>query len=173
MTWIGTVSGRRIDYESPDESQISILDIAEGLSKIPRFAGQSENFYSVAQHCVECSYRSAEPLKALLHDSAEAYMGDAPTPLKDLLGEAWRTIEDRLQAAIYRRFGVDPSKSAELKSVDHRMLFTERRDFQPRHADWGWECEPYPDRLMAWPWATARDRYLLRFGELRGAKAVA
>ncbi len=56
--------------------------------KLPHFAGQIEQPYSVAQHCVEASYLCNEPLRAFLHDASEAYTGDAPTPLKDLLGDA-------------------------------------------------------------------------------------
>lgn len=172
MSWIGTVSGRRIDYLKPDPSEIEIEDIAEGLSKIPRFCGQTEDFYSVAQHCVLCSYRSDEPLKALLHDASEAVMGDCPSPLKNLLGAAWRDIEDRIQRVIYEKYGVDPGKSAALKEIDHRLLFSERRDLQPRHAPWGWNRRPYPERVTAWPWKTARAKYLARFYELNAALAA-
>ena len=166
MTWIGTVSGRRIDFLNPDSREIVIEDIAEGLAKQPRFCGQIEQPYSVAQHCVECSYRSDEPLRALLHDASEAYTGDCPSPLKELLGDAWRSIEDRVQTAIYAKFGVAAGKSAALKDIDHRMLFTERRDFQPRHAPWEWRRNPYPEELLCWPWKTARSKYLQRFYEL-------
>ena len=167
MTWIGTVSGRKIDFLNPDPNEICIEDIACGLSKMPRFCGQLEEPYSVAQHCVECSYLSTEPLKTLLHDGSEAFTGDCPSPLKELLGDVWKSIENRIQQAIYDRFGInDHSKSEELKSIDQRMMFTERRDFQPRHAAWEWRRNPYPEVLDCWPWKVARQKYLSRFWEL-------
>jgi hypothetical protein len=167
MTWIGTVSGRKIDFLDPDPNEICISDIACGLSKLPRFCGQLEEPYSVAQHCVECSYLSTEPLKTLLHDGSEALTGDCPSPLKELLGDVWRDIENRVQRAIYIKFGItDFSKSAELKTIDQRMMFTERRDFQPRHAPWEWKRNPYPEPLDCWPWKTAYRKFLDRFFEL-------
>lgn len=165
--WIGTATGHRIDYEQPDLSEITIEDIATALSKQVRFCGNVDEPYSTAQHSVEGSYRCDKALKFLLHDASEAWTNDCPTPLKNLLGDAWRTIEDRLQLAVYQKFGVDTElRDPVIKTTDRRMLFTERRDFQSHGADWGWAIEPYPERLECWPWQTARDRFLSRFDQL-------
>lgn len=109
-----TESGCWIDYVEPDPDQIVLADIALGLSRAPRFAGQTKHFFSVAQHSMLVQ-RLLPPtvpavmhVVALLHDGAEAYMGDLPSPLKRLL-PAYKAIEDRLLRCIYTRFGVDPS----------------------------------------------------------------
>jgi len=87
MTWIGTVSGERLDYLNPLPERIRIEDIATGLSNgASRFVGQLEKRYTVAQHSVMVAYtvwvETKDPvisMQALLHDASEAYTGDCPT----------------------------------------------------------------------------------------------
>lgn len=53
--YISTHSGHKLHLLNPEAKQISIVDIAMGLSRICRFGGQCERFYSVAEHCVRAS----------------------------------------------------------------------------------------------------------------------
>jgi len=87
MSWILTATGRRLDLTGSTANDIDPLDIAQGLSRACRFAGQTTAFYSVAQHSVLASYYvpPEDALPALLHDAAEAYLGDLTGPLKRLL----------------------------------------------------------------------------------------
>ena len=104
---IYTRSGRYFDLLNPDPNEIDIDDIASALSKITRFTGHGRFAYSVAEHSVHCA--SLVPpdyaLEALLHDAQEAYLGDVSSPLKALLPE-YRAIEHRVQAHIFRSFGL-------------------------------------------------------------------
>ena len=105
-TAIDTKSGLVLDFADPDPSQISLEDIAAGLSMVCRFGGQALAFYSVAQHAVlvrrlvEQAGRSDLALSALHHDSHEAYACDIPAPLKRVIREAYKPVADRLDAAI-------------------------------------------------------------------------
>lgn len=138
MTWILTASGRHFDFADPQPDQIDIADIAEGLSKECRFAGQCMVFYSVAQHS-EIASRVVSPdfaLEALLHDAAEAYCKDIPLPLKRMLPD-YKAIERRIDAAIRARFGLPAECSAAVKHADLVLLATERRDLM-RHDDTPW-----------------------------------
>jgi len=87
MSWILTATGRRLDLTGSTADDIHPQDIAQGLSRACRFAGQTTAFYSVAQHSVLASYHvpPEDALHALLHDAAEAYLGDLTGPLKRLL----------------------------------------------------------------------------------------
>lgn len=82
---------------------------------------------SVAEHCVLMSYAVApeHALWALLHDAAEAYVGDMVRPLKHAM-PAYRAVEDRLMLAICDRFGLDYTCPTEVKAADNRILRDER-----------------------------------------------
>ncbi|MEM4379972.1 MAG: hypothetical protein QXL01_04720, partial [Thermoplasmatales archaeon] len=83
--WIETYSGKKFDYLA--QSELDIEDIAHALSNLCRFNGHTRVFYSVAEHSVNVSSMVPPELKiaALLHDAAEAYIGDVPSPLKQLI----------------------------------------------------------------------------------------
>ncbi|XBS71123.1 HD family hydrolase [Acerihabitans sp. KWT182] len=138
MTWITTFTGRHFDYASPNIDSICISDIAHALSNECRYAGHCPQFYSVAQHSVLTSMivPPAFALEALLHDAAEAYCKDLPSPLKHLLPDYF-AIESRIDALIRRRFGLPEIMSPEVKRADLIMLATEHRDLEiDPHTEW-------------------------------------
>lgn len=88
-----TITGYQADAFGLRPEDVRIDDIAISLSHICRFGGHVRFHYSVAQHCVYAcdhviEYETeglAEPvvrLHALLHDAAEAYIGDQVSPNK-------------------------------------------------------------------------------------------
>jgi hypothetical protein len=117
MGWIQSVSGKRVSVTEPEESMIDIGDIAHALSLLCRFNGHGTKFYSVAEHSVHVSYeiQSELALAGLLHDAAEAYLGDVPSPLKKYLNE-FKVFEDKMERTIAASFGVraEDLKCAEL-----------------------------------------------------------
>lgn len=103
---IRLLSGAMFDYADPGACAVEIGDIAGALSKVCRFAGHLPQFYSVAQHAVNVS-RIVPPdhaFTALMHDTAEAFTNDLPTPLKHAF-PAFRDLEARIEAAMAARFG--------------------------------------------------------------------
>lgn len=114
---IETYSGKYFDYDDPRPEHISAYDIARALSNICRFGGHTDRFWSVASHAVLVSWVVEEEMKAgpelayaaLHHDSHEAYIGDVVTPLKQMLGDVYRDLRCRVDAAIGTALGVDPS----------------------------------------------------------------
>ena len=173
MSWIATSVGRKLDYLCPDAQQISLTDIAVGLSNVARFAGQTNRHYSVAAHSVMCSRMCPEaPLHALLHDAPEAYMGDCPRPLKQALGHRWKYIEDMLLECILVKYGLEPKLPNCVKEVDDRMLFTERRELQPHGPDWGWELAPYDIQLPKWSHEQAAREFIEQFTMLAAEASV-
>jgi hypothetical protein len=93
---------------------------------------------------------------ALLHDAHEAYIGDLATPIKWLMPPNvrrwWDALADRVDAAIYRHFGIPPPTSAiqaVVKRADDRMLATEVRQFMlPPPRPWGIAAEPYSQEVL-------------------------
>lgn len=128
-----THSGIEFDVCRPDPDLIEIEDIAHALSHICRFTGHTKHFYSVAQHSYLCAtlVPTEHALEALLHDAAEAYIGDVSNPLKAQL-PGYQMIEFRLEQAIRQRFGLPAKKTPWIKEADLQMLAAEKAQLMPQ-----------------------------------------
>jgi hypothetical protein len=152
---IETASGQRYDFENPDPDTVILEDIAHALSNVCRFAGHIRRFNSVAEHSVLVSNilkaqghdRDAQRV-GLLHDGHEAYIWDAPSPVKPLLGDTFKRlgrIADEVIAAKFLREGYDADsfKKPHIKAADRTALVVEGRALLPvgpTDAEW----EPLP-----------------------------
>ena len=128
--WIQTFSGKKFNLFNPNPDDILIEDIAHSLSNLARFNGHTDKFYSVAQHSVYCSFKSPHRLSlaALLHDGAEAYLGDIVSPLKSFLCD-YLPFEDALYALIAEKYISDSLTVDDYRlihNIDLRMLATEK-----------------------------------------------
>jgi len=118
----------------PTEEDIVIEDVAHALSLLSRAGGHSEQFYSVAQHCINCAnealargYSERIQLACLLHDASEAYIGDVTRPFKKHL-LYYLEIEEKLQSTIWHILGITQLTGTEEKKVyeiDDAMLYHE------------------------------------------------
>lgn len=122
-----TYTGKTINPYNVRPDDICIEDIAHGLSLLCRYSGQCNKFYSVAEHSIimaVCSWLPGNPLAKLLHDAAEAYIGDIIRPIKRKLSK-FRQFENNFMYAIAYKFGLAPSIFATVKKADNIMLATE------------------------------------------------
>jgi len=116
------------------EYRFDMRDIALGLSRSYRYAGQSS--FTVAKHSIIVAQvvydmtRCPELAKrALLHDAPEAFMCEVPQPCRTLKTVEWRLLEEGLQTAIYGEFissahnlAID---EAFIKLVDKAVVYNE------------------------------------------------
>lgn len=155
-------------------------DIAHALSNVCRFAGHTIDFYSVAQHSVHVAEWLPDELKlwGLMHDAAEAYIGDIPSPIKRMIsvrirvGLNWEldtitACEQRLLQQIAERFKLPWPMPLSVKQLDRQMLATEMRDLM-RHSDWRRDAEednvhPLDFRIVPWAPARAREAFMTAF----------
>lgn len=144
---MGMASGRRFWPLDPRADEVHVEDIALALSNLCRFGGRCQRFYSVAQHCLHVAELAASVLPSagphgLLHDAAEAYLGDIIRPLKNwvliqqpagrrISTEPFFMAEKRVLDAIYERLGLAEPTVAERQAVIHAdelALAVEARD---------------------------------------------
>ena len=178
--WMQTYSGKKFFPIDPRPEDIDIIDVSHALSMVCRFAGQCKQFYSVAQHSVLVSQNvsSDAALWGLLHDAAEAYIGDLTRPLKrcleTLVGRLIFNIEETIQHCIIRAFNVRyrPAIAAEVKRADDLLVVTEARDLMAPLTD-GWRHTPengfavLSETIIPWEPARARSEFFNRFCQLK------
>lgn len=141
--WMQTFSGRRFYPLDPKASDVELIDVAHGLAMTCRYGGQCNQFYSVAEHCVlvsEIVERHARNAGhhpdevrrlaqlALMHDSAEAYIGDMIRPLKHQAEMSeFRRAEVAIELCIAEAFGLHwtPEAHQIVKRIDDRILVDE------------------------------------------------
>lgn len=134
MSIMNTYTGRQFDPLHMQTSDVCLEDIAHALSFLCRGGGQTLFFYSVAQHCLNCS-REAKARKwtdrmvlaCLLHDASEAYLSDIIRPVKAHLHN-YLEIEEQIMQVIWKRFGLENLTKEEhdlWKQIDNEILSAE------------------------------------------------
>jgi len=129
--YIATFTGKKFFLLEPRIEDIDIVDIAHALAHQCRWTGHCRFHYSVAQHCYYCSFIGPEneAFDRLMHDAAEAYIGDLNRPLKHYTeaGVAYRRQETIVQNAIAERFGFSKIEPSSVKIADNAMLYAEKK----------------------------------------------
>jgi hypothetical protein len=123
----------------------TLEDIALGLSRQPRFAGQTAGLWTVLDHshfaaAIAMGYSTPTTevlelaLAMLLHDAHEALTGDTPTDLKT---EAQRRQQNHIDEVIFNAYfpgGYERYLEIhdQVAKIDHRALLAEARMVGPR-----------------------------------------
>ena len=178
--WIQTATSGQV-WPLEAIGQIRLMDIAHSLSQICRFNGHTHAFYSVAQHSVTASRLIAPEHAAwgLLHDAAEAYIGDITRPVKrnlyahvteGVVGDyvSINEIERNLQKLIASHFALSwPPPVEEIEEVDLQLLHSERRALLgPSPQPWG-NPRPFEAvRIIPVSSQIAKEIFLARAAEL-------
>lgn len=174
-SWFTTRSGVSFHPLDPRPEEILIDDIAHALSNVCRFGGHCSSHYSVGQHSILVSrylgQRHGDQFAryGLLHDAAEAYMGDFIRPIKKLM-PAYKEAEDILLRMLLVKFGLDPNMPEEVKHADNVILACEMRDLMVPPCGSDLPLPPDPD-LKIKPWespSTVRAIFMGEFGKLFG-----
>ncbi|MBA5688869.1 phosphohydrolase [Rugamonas apoptosis] len=117
--WVRMPSGKRLDLLDPTPLDWEDTDLALGLARTYRWGGHSRwNLpLSVAQHSITVMLlrraMASTPLapevelRELIHDGDEGLIGfDCLSPLKPFLGERFQQLSQRLQDAVFQRYGL-------------------------------------------------------------------
>lgn len=165
-------------FFNPKDPVFYIEDIAHGLSNKCRFNGQCSYFYSVAEHSVLVSKLAyilgGDPREGLLHDGAEAYLPDVPSPFKQLLPDL-RAMEDRVEAALRAHYCLPPAKTPAVARADLFAVLIEAEGLLPSRGqgpNWN-RLAAFRDEALSYgiqprylPPALAKVEFLAQYKEL-------
>lgn len=168
---IKTWTGRLVRPLEMNPGNISIIDIAVGLARAARFRGMTKQYYSVAEHSILVARRCRRPLQlaGLLHDAAEAYLGDVPSPLKQHESfAAYRQAERDIMRCVWLAFDVDLLGDDEIHTADRQQLELEMRHLQVdaspiQDASYLQRVQGGPDGIQCFAEMNATTFFLLTF----------
>ena len=166
--WFQTYTGIQFYAYDPRPEEVCIEDIAHHLALQCRYNGACREFYSVAQHSVHVS-RVVSPVNALwglLHDAAEAYLGDLIRPVK--LGmPQYREVEALVMEAVCARFGLCSPEPSDIKRADKLLLYTERRDLLLVQRQWSENIKPLVCKIVPLGPVQAEQEFLAQFRRVK------
>ena len=180
MTWIQTYTGKKFNFSQILLHDFCIEDIAHALSNRCRFNGHCIAFYSVAEHSIAVSRIAPSEVKlhCLLHDAAEAYLPDIPSPIKPYfhfnlqgISKSFHQLEEIILNLIYNKLNILPPKRYQellIKYYDLVMLATEKRDLMEKEPEpWCSLPEPLKEEIKFTMTPKAvRDEFLKVYHEL-------
>jgi len=145
MTYYISHSGRRIDLTKITVDDICLDDIAHHLTKICRYGGALDlnKHYSVANHSIALYYYARDngyntdiQQAILMHDAAEAYLGDIVAGLKGLLPD-YRQLETKVEHLLISKYKIERASATNkiVKELDTRILLDEAKAFVSQHYD--------------------------------------
>jgi len=180
--YVGTFTGKRVSVLDPQVEDINILDIAHALSMSNRFNGHTKRPYTILQHSLATMHRLRDleysltiQLVGLLHDAAEAYLGDIVSPVKQYLTE-FQVIEDRMLRTILSKAGlmippgsilpvavIQADSEMLISEIHHYMTEETLRNCFPAFLD----TKPYHSAKYQFP-ANSVDTFLSEYYDLGG-----
>ena len=170
---IGTYTGHWFYFKDPRAGDFWIEDIAHALSNNCRYNGHVKQFYSVAEHCWWVSHHvpAEDALAGLMHDAAEAYTSDIPSPMKWHINQQadnlLHDLEETVDKAIFEQFGLGWPMPGTVKPADRAMLYTEMKQLLAYGEMFIPEDAPTFDmRLECWLPERAEKEFLNRFQAL-------
>ena len=187
--WQRMLSGRRLDLLDPSPLDVEIEDIAHGLARVARWNGQTQgpHIFSVAQHSLlvekiaaqlHPDITRAERLFMLLHDAPEYVIGDMISPFKAVIGEAYKSVENRILSAILLRYSLPATPSQAVlklsKQADRTAAFFEaislagftRAEAERIFGRPTIAAKSFIDEISPAPIETAQEMFLARFREI-------
>lgn len=185
--WQRMLSGRRLNLLDPSPFDIEIEDIAQGLSKVARWNGQTlgDHAFSVAQHSLlvlqildqeNGPYPNTLRLGTLLHDAAEYVIGDLISPFKRAINLEYKAFENQILGAIRLRFGLDARmtrlEERLIKKADSQAAYleaTQLAGFSPQEARHLFDVPKQIRALKPLPAPDAKTQFLEKFNQIHAA----
>lgn len=136
-------SGIQFDPTDMRLENITIADISHHLARVYRFGGSlsGRTHYSVATHSLNLMNWVMDELSdpdlarcVLMHDAAEAYLGDIVSPLKHCLPD-YKRLEQELNDLIWQKFNLSTKLTESTSHLDRCILLDEVKSLIPHQYD--------------------------------------
>lgn len=142
VLWLTMRNRKFYPYDCGGEA-FDIEEIANSLSKLCRFNGNTNKFYSVAEHSLnvmelildEFPTNKKLAYEGLMHDATEAYLGDLVTPLKQVLPK-FNKIEHEVAVNLFKKHKVTYPFNPIVHSKDWMMCLIEKSILMPHAPKW-------------------------------------
>lgn len=159
-TWMQVQGGRVFYPMDPRANEVFLEDIGFALARINRFNGHADQCISVAQHLCQCQWMAYSEgygvrvqYAVLMHDAAEAFIGDMVRPLKVYMAD-FKQVELKVMAAIMEALDVPKMDDSLIKRFDNFGWAWEKRDCFKSAGEWP-NTPKLPDYLYTMkPWTT-------------------
>lgn len=174
--WMQTLTNRQFFPLDIRAADMDIEDIAHALGALCRYNGHTSRFYSVAEHCVLMT-QHAHGLRwprstlrtILMHDAAEAYIGDYPHAIKQVIPGIKR-LEGLIEDVLAEKFWLDKTQvtAARVKELDRRIVLNERRALL--ESDHAWVADEYTPlnvTIRCWTPAEAKRHFLTLYDQVK------
>lgn len=124
---IRTFTDKKFYFMKFGPEDICIEDIAHSLSNTCRYVGHCKRFYSVAEHSIRCCEMGSKwlcQMWCLLHDAAEAYIGDLSGPFKCLISNNCSILqyEENILKVIADKFNFPWPIPDEVHEIDKTLF---------------------------------------------------
>jgi hypothetical protein len=144
--YLRTFTGKLVDVSALKPEDINAYDIAWALSNCNRYAGHTSVPWDVLSHTGLVYMLYMQDLKGqidpnyslaiMLHDAAEAYIGDMIGGLKKTeVGRLFKELEDQIISVVFQRFGVQHVEWEVINRYDWQAAHIEINKFFPEVAD--------------------------------------
>jgi hypothetical protein len=139
-----TATGKMIEVTNLRPEDINAYDIAWALSNCNRYAGHTPVPWDVLSHTglaymlyVKDMKGHTDPrysLAIMLHDAAEAYIGDMIGGLKNTeVGKLFKELEERILEVVFARFNLKLSDNPAVSDINWDIV--NRYDWQAAHVE--------------------------------------
>ena len=129
--WMMFAHSGPLELRALRPEDIHLGDIVHALGRINRFLGQTRRPISVLWHSLIvtelCRHESFETrLEALLHDAAEAYVGDWISPLYGMVDHRIQGLKEYVQETVFAAGGLEGKSAVLSKPVREADLLMAR-----------------------------------------------
>ena len=168
--FISTYSGAKFFVNECNVQDVPMTDIANALALNCRFNGHISKHYSVAEHCVLISNLVApeNALYGLLHDYAEAFIGDVPRPFKAKI-TGYDDFEAEVMANVCDLYGLPLDPPEDVAYIDTHICAVEATVLAKVVPEWVQYYDPDvcpKHEIKGLTHLQARAAFMNRFNEL-------